>query len=311
MSVPEKHHYLPVWYLDRWAKEGKVMRFVRPRGADHSLNMKPKPPTAIGFERNLYTIPTETDPRERQRLELDFYQRIDDRAAVAFAKIDREEEGTGDDRVAFAQFVLSLALRNPEVIRHSREELRRRLGPEATESDIEDLLTAHVNTVLADIIQSPTSIERVGRMKVFKIVLNRARRSLLTSDRPTMLSMNVPGADGFILFPYGPDRLIVLANDPEVAKAFYSQDPDALANAVNEAVVLQAKSIIIGKDDEERDFIEERFLRLDAVAAQALDDNGMVRWKSPMTRLGPTGKRRFLVGTARRSYPYVPQSNDG
>lgn len=307
MSIPEKHHYLPVWYLDRWAKEGKVMRFVRPRGADHPVNMKPKPPTAIGYQRNLYAIPTEADPRERQRLELDFYQRIDDRAAIAFAKIDRDENGTGDDRVAFAQFVLSLVLRNPEVIRHGREELRDRLGPEARESEIEDLLTAHVNTLLADIIQSPTSIERVGRMKVFKIVLNHAKRALLTSDRPTMLSMNVPGPDGFIVFPYGPDRLIVLANDPAVAKAFYSQDPDALANAVNEAVVLQAKSVIIARDDQDRGFIEERFLRLDFVAAGALDENGMVRWKSPLTRLGLTGKRRFLVGTATGSYPYVPQ----
>ena len=305
MSVPEKHHYLPVWYLDRWAKEGKVMRFVRPRGAEHPLHMTLKPPSAICYERDLYAIPTEADPRERQRLEVDFYQRIDDRAAVAFTKIDREEEGTGDDRVAFAQFVLSLALRNPEVIRHSREELRGRIGPEASECDIEDLLTAHVNTLLADIIQSPTSIERVGRMKVFKIVLNRARRSLLTSDRPTMLSMNVPGRDGFIVFPYGPDRLIVLANDQEVAQAFYSQDHNSLANAVNEAVVLQAKSVIIACDDKERAFIEERFLRLDAVAADALDDNGMVRWKSPLTRLGPTGKRRFLIGTAKGGFSYL------
>lgn len=307
MSVPEKHHYLPVWYLERWASQGKVTRFVRPRGADHPVHMKSVPPSAIGYERNLYAIPTETDPVARQRLELEFYQRIDDRAAVAFTKIDRDEEGSGDDRVAFAQFVLSLALRNPEVIRHSREELRQRIGPQAAESDIEDLLTAHVNNLLAEIIQSPESIERVARMKVVKIRLGRTQQRLLTSDRPTMLSQHVPGRDGFIVVPYGPDRLIVLANDKEVASSFYTQDPGILAYAINEAVVLQAKSVVVAADDQAREFVDERFLKPGSVEASAVDDNGMVRWKSPMIRLGPTGKRRFLGGTTLGSYPYVSQ----
>jgi uncharacterized protein DUF4238 len=297
VSVPEKHHFLPRFYLERWASGGKVTRFVRPRGAGYPIHRKSVAPAAVAYERNLYEVPTANTPAARQMLELEFYQRIDDRAAIALDKIDREQHGTANDRIAFAQFVLSLLLRNPAHIEHARNQLRAALRKRPDESGFEDMLTAEVNLMLADIIQSPRSVEMMASMKVFKIGTPKASLSLLTSGRPTMLSHNIPSRDGFILFPYAPDKMIALVNDPDVASAFYTQEPDALVRAINDAVVVQAQSVVIGGEDADREFVDQRFLRPDAVSLGAIDQNGMVRWRSPLERRR-RGRARLLGGIA-------------
>lgn len=297
MSVPEKHHFLPKFYLEGWASGGKVTRFVRPRGAGHPIHRKSVAPSAVAYERNLYEVPTAVTPAARQMLELEFYQRIDDRAATALHKIDFEQHGTANDRIAFAQFVLSLPLRNPAHIEHARNQLRAALREGSDESGFEDMLTAEVNLMLADIIQSPRSVELIASMKVFKIGTPKASLSLLTSDRPTMLSHNIPRRDGFILFSFAPDKIIALVNDPDVASAFYNQEPSALVRAINDAVVVQAQSVVIGGEDTDLKFVDQRFLRSDAVSHGASDQNGMVRWRSPLVRRR-RGLARLLSGTA-------------
>lgn len=297
MSVPEKHHYLPVAYLSRWVRNGTLVRFVRPRGIDHDLHMKQVSPTAIAYQRDLYAIPTAENLADRQMLELNFYQKIDDRAAKALDLIDRDIKGTAADRMAFAQFVLSLPLRNPAQIEHVRNELRQRIGSLAEAPFIEDHLTSNVNLLVAGLIESSSSVQQIASMKVFKICIDGAKKCLLTSDRPTMLSASLVGRDAFILFPYSPTRLIVLANDEKIARAFSSQDPDILVNAVNDAVVRQAQSVVIASDSDARDFVDERFLRHKTSDSSSIDPNGMFRWKSPLIRVRNFGKSALLRGT--------------
>lgn len=310
MSVPEKHHYLPRWYIERWSSAGQVFRFLRPRGPGDRLHSKPVAPSAIAYVPNLYALPTEDCPVARQRLELDFYQRMDDRAAVAFDKIDREQQGSHEDRVAFAQFVLSLPLRNPAHIEHTRKELRRRVIDYADDERFNDYLTAEVNKLIAEAIQSPQSIDILARMRVFKIGFQNAAVPLLTSDRPTLLSKDIPSEDGFVVFPYAPSKLIVLANDPEVASAFYTQQTDDLIRAINDAVVSQAEQVVIGRDESCQQFIDERFLKTDRFQRGAVDENGMVRWRSPLTRVPnlvpPLGKRSLRSRLLSGSGPPLP-----
>lgn len=168
MSVPEKHHFLPVFYLNRWATGGKLVRFVRPRGPDHPTHFKVVSPKAVAYEPHLYAMPTAATASQRQMLEVQLYQRIDDRAAIALEKIDKNKRGSAADRIAFAQFVLSLCLRNPAHIEQTRQELKKRVGPMPRELDFDDLIKTQVNIMLAELIQSQTSVEMLAKMRVFQ-----------------------------------------------------------------------------------------------------------------------------------------------
>jgi hypothetical protein len=76
MSQPRHHHYLPVFYLQRWADvRGRVWRYYRPRecvvasdvAADHT-----------GYEEWLYTLPGTAKP---QMIETEFFSPVDNGAA--------------------------------------------------------------------------------------------------------------------------------------------------------------------------------------------------------------------------------------
>lgn len=54
MSEPNKHHYLPVFYLERWrGVGGKVYRYYRPRD---SVVISESAPDNTGFEPSLYAL---------------------------------------------------------------------------------------------------------------------------------------------------------------------------------------------------------------------------------------------------------------
>ncbi|HEX8512751.1 MAG TPA: DUF4238 domain-containing protein, partial [Allosphingosinicella sp.] len=86
MSVPEKHHYLPEFFMRRWADaEGLVREYRRPR---RDLTSKRKAPAATGWIRNLYANENKADPIERQALEMIFMSDLDGKAADALSYIE-------------------------------------------------------------------------------------------------------------------------------------------------------------------------------------------------------------------------------
>ena len=288
MSVPRKHHYLPQFYLARWAMGGTVHRYVRPRGAHFSVHVKSVTPAAVGYEEGLYSLPSEDTPLEQQRLEMEFFQVIDARAATALCKLERGEHGTADDKIAFAQFILSLFHRTPGRLQWMSERLKEAIenDPEIdlTSGGFEAALKAQTGELLGSLVGSTTATQKIAEMRMFRIDVTASKRSLLTSDRPAMLSNTLIDRDSFILLPCGPRSIVVAAHDEEVAKAFSSQRPDALVRSVNDAVVRQAEGLVVASNRTATAFVEKRLMRSAASLAHALDENGMPRWKAPLDR---------------------------
>jgi hypothetical protein len=301
MSIPRKHHYLPEFYLNRWACNGKVVRYLRPRGHGNELDTRRVAPGAVAYERDLYQLPDLADPSDSQALELKFFQQIDDRAAVALSKLDQLIEGSADDRIALSRFLLSLLHRSPSRLALIRQELAEQVtgAPfQGLQGDhYEAVLKSTANRLLAMLVDSDEGISFLGKFKTFKIDTSESSKSLLTSDRPLTLSAQLVAPDAFMILPYAPDRLMLLARAEKVALSFSSQDPTTLVSGINQAVVEQSEDVIIASDRQAERMIDRLFLRRNPNST--LDSIGLIRRKSPLVDLGPRPRsfsRHDMVG---------------
>ncbi|WP_158586871.1 DUF4238 domain-containing protein [Aurantiacibacter zhengii] len=279
MSVPIDHHYLPQFYLRRWTRGEKLYRYVRPRKGS-AIHQKKVTPAAVGYQPHLYAYSDGTDEADRQRLETRFFQLIDDRAAAALAKVEEGQRGTAIDRVGLVQFLLSLLHRSPTRIEHLRDELAERMksvpGFDASDPAQIMRIADSINDLLSDLISSRDMVPFVAEMRVFRVDVE-AKVKLLTCDIPLMQSHGIKRPDAFLMLPYAPNRLLILAHDERVALSFSSQEKEALANAVNDAVVKQARQVVIASNDEARAFIEARF---DPFSPPP-PENGLLTWAAP------------------------------
>lgn len=284
MSIPRDHHYLPKFYLDRWAIDGRVFRYVRPTGVQGALEWKRKSPKAIAYERDLYHLPDISDPALSQAVELEFFQKIDDRAAVAISKLDELLPGTVEDRNALASFVISLLHRSPSRLRALRTELSVRTDGAPYEGaeglQFENILKATTNRLLAMLVDSTEGKAMVSKFRTFKIDVSGASKRLLTSDRPVIVSATLVAPDAFIILPYAPDRLMIMAHTEEVAKCFSAQNPTTLVKGINEAIVEQSEDVIVASNNEALRMIDRLFLR--SRKKHSVDTIGLIRRKTPL-----------------------------
>ena len=84
-----------------------MVRYVRPR-PDAPLHAKIVVPKAIGKARDLYAYSSASTELERQRLELQLFGPIDQRAAEAIKKIDASQFGSAKERVGLVQSLMSV-----------------------------------------------------------------------------------------------------------------------------------------------------------------------------------------------------------
>src|SRR6478736_4692253 len=109
MKEPRKHHYIPKFYLKKWARpDGRVLCYKRiPTGAVVADWVTPK---STAYEIDLYTL--EHLPEDiRQAIEKYVTADVDNRAAMAMQKMiaaKSTETLTAEDRLGWAQFIVSL-----------------------------------------------------------------------------------------------------------------------------------------------------------------------------------------------------------
>lgn len=289
MNIPRNHHYLPRFYLDRWAVNGRLFRYVRPRGLVGPVHALWRPPTAVAYERDLYRLTDIDDPIESQQLELEFFQQIDDRAATALQMVDAGLLTAPEDRIALSQFMVSLLHRSPSRLAAIRQDLAsqaRGLPFERLEGDaFNDALKATANRLLMALVGSTFALSVVSRFKPYRIEIVGTSKTLLTSDRPITLSAMLVSSDAFMILPYAPDRLLILAHDPEIARAFATQKPSALVAGINQAVVEQSREIVVAADTDAYRMVQRLFLQ--PTDGRVFDTLGLIRRKSPYRDLRP------------------------
>jgi uncharacterized protein DUF4238 len=274
----DKHHYIPVFYSKEWAgPDGRLCEYSRPYDV-----VKPKlvHPKGTGYVRGLYTVP-QNDPRVAEFIEREFFRITDNGAACALRmlKSGQEVAWTSDTRSAWSRFIISLMLRNPEYVARigaevvgffdpnsgelnkKYQEIKRLDDPATYEEYIAK--TGHPAgrasaIAMQTIIDSPRMGGHLNQMRWSVVTFKNPKHTLLTSDRPIIMTNGLAKPRDHLSLPIGPLSLFVATNNVESENIIKSMDPRDLMEQVNDRVASQARRFVYGTDDRQLRFVSKR-----------------------------------------------------
>lgn len=278
----DKHHYIPVLYSKEWAgPNGLLCEFSRPYDV-----VKPKRvhPDGTGYVRGLYTVPR-NDPRVAEYIEREFFKITDDSAARVLHRMRTGQQiaWDSDTRSAWSRFIISLMMRNPEYVARMAAEVVGFFDPSSTElndkyrqirrSDDPETYEEYIAKAghpagrasaiaMQTIIDSPRMGGHLNQMRWSIVTFKNAKHSLLTSDRPIIMTNGLAKPRDHLAIPIGPLALFVATNTEESENIIRSINPGELMRQVNDRVASQARRYVYGTDDQQLRFIANRFGRM-------------------------------------------------
>jgi hypothetical protein len=277
--MSEDNHYIPIFYQKRWAgSDHRVCVYSRPYKLAHVMR---KHPAGVGYECNLYTVPN-IDPTISSYLEGVFFKITDDLAAIALTIIEAGQWETMEIRIrsAWTRFIMSLLHRNPEQIRkfivvvsQFMDLTKPRLEEEFQLSDdqgdfrtFDEFWQDRSPTIVAKtwirLTQMVIDSQFVGNHfnnLVWRVIKLNSDYTLLTGDRPIIMTngMNLP--DSHLALPIGPRKLFVAAPTSDVADKIVRRNANEVAAFANDRIVRQARRFCIGTNDGHLPLFRKRF----------------------------------------------------
>jgi hypothetical protein len=284
MPKGQKHHYIPIFYLNQWAgSDGRLIEYCR---RYQGIVPRPTYPDGTGYVRGLYTIP-DVPPDQAEVIETKLMSSVDNWASKALERMLQDGDSVGrleeHEALGWCQFLYSLIVRNPEhleLIRQKLGELRpdvleglrgrydqiRKAGdPETFEQYKENFARAPITVppprVLPNLINSRRVVKAIASMKWATHTVRSAEHSLLTSDRPVIVTNGLIKPDAHIVIPMSPRRLFIAAKEDEVLLRITSLSSDELVEIANNKVAEQASKYVYGVDDRQIRFVANRLGR--------------------------------------------------
>lgn len=235
-----RQHFIPVFYLSRWAVDG----LVQPVELDSAYPKKPQPPKAVGFARDLYTLPGTVDVPQRW-VEVHL-SRIEGPCAKHIEALVDGPLGSVTDRSIKADLAVYLGFQVKRTVaaRHrtraivdapdsAKRKHFRAFEPSATDEQIEqsmrdqrsDPVDEAIRVMLAD-------VRNVAAGSLFKRrwAVCRTTGPLVTCDEPVVMiagprhsrAFNAGSAvSAVVVLPLAPDRvLVMLRNDLRFREQF-------------------------------------------------------------------------------------------
>ncbi|MEP9349517.1 DUF4238 domain-containing protein [Xanthobacter sp. KR7-225] len=280
-AQPRRHHYIPVFYLRRWAgNDGRLCQFSKEAGIIRPLRRSSK---ATGFIRALYEL-RDFPPDLAQQIESKFFHPIDSLAADALDLLEKDGDQAlwnPDIRSAWTRFNLSLLLRCPEYINTLRmwwpNEFRRtdpaqeaRYQSQRSESDpptFFDFLSTRPEAeiekyqfeFLFKLIDSSRMGTQINNLHWRVVDFTPDCVPLLTSDRPVIRTSGLMLPNGHLALPIGPRKLFVATHDDAVLNKIKQVSRTHLAKEINQHVVRNAVRYVYAIDDKHLPFIKKNF----------------------------------------------------
>jgi hypothetical protein len=272
MNPPGRHHYIPIFYLKRWAAhDGRVVEFSRPYGT----KVKPRSthPSGTGYVKHLYALQDLSQP-QRQQVEELFMRPVDSLASEALAALEsgaRDHEWSPKLRSAWSRFIMSLMLRMPADIaslkaaytaawkkRTPKDEekyasIRKSHYPPTFAEFLEWMCSEVIDDIAMQFLPSIIDHQFVGgvisNMHWFVLETDSRCHELITSDRPVVSTISLKPDNTFIMLPIGPRKAFWAVNSHEAESSIRRRGPSAVAEQANLCVVSQANKYAFARTD--------------------------------------------------------------
>jgi hypothetical protein len=256
MSKEGKHHYIPVFYLKQWTgRDGRLCEFSRPH-----TTVKPRRvhPDGTGYMHGLNTIPG-LPADEAQYIERDYLKKLDDKAAIALQTLLKGQPLNKALTVAWASFLYSLTLRPPESLKKLAEQYEKTKAEIAAKKGL-PVPQGSVSPpeFLPTFLASRIVIPGLAFMRWSVKSTRGARNSLLTSDRPIIMTNGLAKPTDHLAIPISPTTLFFAANNDETFNRIRSMPADHVVEIANARVCEQAIKFIYGTDDRQLRFAANR-----------------------------------------------------
>ncbi|CAA2108991.1 hypothetical protein MBUL_04484 (plasmid) [Methylobacterium bullatum] len=279
-DLPPRHHYIPVFYLKQWmAGDGRICEYQR----EHAGVVKPKRthPSGTGYVRGLYDLVGIEDANIRDAFEREFLKPVDTGAAEQLQDINTGRKAMNNPykRSAWTRFLLSLLFRMPEDIAlfksryveawmrvtPDRVKYYNRIHRPGAPKRLEDALS-RMNThdiehramnALIPLITNPRIGEHLINMRWGSLRLPNIGPTLLTSDRPVVISNGLKNEDSHVILPIGPKTIFYAVNSQSVLNFLMIRPPAEIAEALNTAVTHQAVKYVYGQWDNQLPFVQQ------------------------------------------------------
>lgn len=282
-NPPKRHHYIPVFYLSRWAvrDDKRLCQFSRPY---KKVVPERKHPEATGYLKRLYELEG-LEGDLAQQVESRFFSPVDSAAADALAIMEQQgNHGVWDKRLrsAWSRFLHSMLLRTPEdldlfkaswrtlMLDDKTDEWEARYneikGPgdkltfkEFVASISEQTHNRSAVHALVHMIDNPRLGFKINNMPWWVIDTDPDDYPLLTSDRPVIRTNGLNAPNGHIALPVGPHRIFVVAKDQATLNVIRSANIRQVVREVNRQVCEYAVKYVYAIDDTHLEFVDKHF----------------------------------------------------
>lgn len=244
---------------------------------------KRKHPSATAYVDGLYSLP-DVPVEHSQRIEKVLLRDVDDWAAKAHAALLRTDANSDplDPRLglAWCRFIYALIVRSPEYLELARQQLAN-LNPETLESvrDEYPRLRSSEDPESFDEFKDKyqrSSIPIAGAHALPHLIYSRrvareiasfiwstrgvfrAKRTMLTSDRPIIMTNGLSRSDAHIVIPISPTMLFHASRIQKTCDWINSLNSDLVVETVNGKVAGQAIKYVYGIDDNQLRFVANR-----------------------------------------------------
>jgi hypothetical protein len=272
---PRRHHYLPQFYLKRWAVDGCLVEFKKRNPGSDTVSSKKKAPAGTGWKPDLYSFEGVPSP-QREAIEAKFLRMLDGSAAEALAKIeDNLEVVEARLRQAWSTFLLSLNMRHPDDIDAFKFVYKRDLSiihPQE-EREYQSLRTENEPATFYEWIDDKVHVNDLALEELQRLFLNRKATTelmnmfwttatvqssahVLTSDRPTIRSFLGHRESHWIL-PIGPRKIFIACNDHSLALKFKRKIELQVWKDINRTILNQASSLAFSDTEKHLPFIQK------------------------------------------------------
>lgn len=299
-QISRNHHYIPIFYLKKWADKdtGKIKKYSIPYDMIKERSVFP---SGTSFEKDLYS--RSNLPKGLQdSLETSFLQKIDDDAAKVHEKlINNIIPKSDEDRSDWVRFIFSIVHRTPERIKITSQKYNEYMGhlknfienSDKISQDIKDKMLIKLPKMvdesfnhLITILHNP---ERSGNLLINQEwkVLEFSCDSIITSDHPIVIGMYNGHLDfrGVMLMAISPKHLFLSSQNTRILNEM-EKTKDYIARKYNKIVCMKAATEVYAsfdfvKDIRHIDFIFKNFQKMKPENFGIYDDCRDINLKPP------------------------------